>query len=109
MESIGIPSSGPHEFTPDLYPSFPPEIQPCIDLKTISLAAIQADDTCEHAQLLSICKDKGFFFLNICDTTAHNLIQDAEAIGHLSEDVFRLPLEEKLRYPWFRKPNSLLG
>lgn len=109
MGSIERPSSEPREFTPDLYPSFPPETQPCAELQTISLAAIQADNTSEHDLLFSICKDKGFFFLDVKSTPAQYLVQEAEAVGHLSEDFFKLPLEEKMRYPMFRKPYSLLG
>lgn len=109
MGSIKRPLSESREFTPDLYSSFPADTQPCIELQTISLAAIEAGDTSEHEQLFSICKDKGFFFLDVGNTAARYLAEGAEAVGHLSEDFFKLPLEEKMRYPMFRKPCSLLG
>lgn len=109
MGSIERPVSEPREFTPNLYPTFPTSAQPCADLQTISLAAIKAGDESEQARLLAICKDQGFFYLDVSNSTAQYLAQDAENIGHLSEDLFKLPVQEKMKYPWGRKPYSLLG
>lgn len=97
------------EFTPDLYPPFPPDLQPCAELQTIKLAAIAARVPCESARLLAVCKTRGFFYLNLSDTDASSLVEDAEAIGQLSEELFKLPIEEKVKYPFGRKPYSILG
>lgn len=96
------------EFTPNLYPPFPSEAQPCAELQTLSLAAIQAGDQSEQARLLTVCKNQGFFYLEVSNTTSQHLPAEGEAIGHLAEDVFKLSLEEKIRRPG-RKPYSLLG
>lgn len=97
------------EFTPEQYPPFPPDLQPYVELQTIKLAAIAARAPCESARLLAVCKKAGFFYLDLSDTDASNLIADAEAIGRLSEELFKLPIEEKMKYPFGRKPYSILG
>lgn len=109
MGSMAQSSSEAREFDPEIYPPFPLKTHPCADLQTFSLAAIQAGVRDEQFRLLAVCKDQGFFYLDVGKTTAKHLPDDAEAIGHLAEDVFNLPLEEKLRYPVHRKPYSLLG
>lgn len=109
MGSLETPAQTLIEFEPDRYPPFPTTLQPCAKLQTFSLSAIQAGDTSEQTRLLDVCKDQGFFYLNVSGTTSQSLPNDAEALGHLAEEVFKLPLEEKLRYPFGRKPHSLLG
>lgn len=109
MVSIEQPLSGSPEFCPDRYPQFPIETQPCAELQTFSLAAIQSNKKDEQARLLAVCKDQGFFYLDVSSTTAQHLPEDAEAIGRLSEEFFSLSLEEKKGYAWGKKPYSLIG
>lgn len=109
MGSIGQPLSAPREFDPDRYPPFPSETQPCAELHTLSLTAIQAGAESEKARLLAVCKDQGFFYLDVSNTTSQYLPNDAEAVRKLSEGFFGLSLEKKMEYAWGRKPYSLLG
>lgn len=102
---------GGKEFTPDLYPPFPEDMKPIAVLDTFSLSKLRSDPD-QRAKLLQVCKTRGFFYLDFSDTDSSHLPQDADAIGHLAEEVFKLPLEEKLRckYPEnSKKPNSILG
>lgn len=96
------------EFVPQLYPPFPEDTNPLIHLSTISLSKLLAGSDAEQARLFEICRTQGFFYLDFSGTKSEFLVKEAEAIGRLSETVFKLPLGEKQdKEP--KKPFSLLG
>jgi len=98
------------KFTPHRYPPFPPDTKPVAHLDTFSLAKLQSGDLAEQARLFEKCKTRGFFYLDFATTSVEMLPKDAEAIGRLSEQVFSLPMDEKLQYKFSgQKPNSILG
>ena len=110
MSSTAPEQPGSPEFTPHLYPPFPPDTKPVACLDTFSLAKLQSDDPAEQARLLKTCETRGFFYLDFTGTSIETLPQDASAIGQLSEEVFKLPMEEKMKYKLTsQKPNSILG
>ena len=110
MGSIGPTYETHEEFTPNLYPVFPESAKPCAELATFSLQKLEAGDIAEQARLFEVCQTTGFFLLNFDSTSRESLPEDAEAIGRLSETMFKnLTLEEKKAYPQFKKPYSLLG
>ncbi|GAW23822.1 hypothetical protein ANO14919_133990 [Xylariales sp. No.14919] len=87
------------EFTPDQYPDFPAGF-PTIELETISLAKLLIDqDAAEQDRVFAICKGRGFFYLDLagCDAGA-TIAEGADRVAATAEDVFGLPLDEKMSY-----------
>lgn len=110
MGSIAPKQTDSAELTPRLYPPFPLGTEPVAHLDTFSLAKLQSNDSAEHARLFKTCQTQGFFYLDFIDTPMETLPQDAEVIRRLSEEVFKLPISEKMRYKLTsQKPNSILG
>jgi len=110
MGSITPDQAEVSAFTPHRYPPFPPDTRPVAHLDTFSLTKLLAGELAEQARLFETCKTRGFFYLDFTTTSVEMLPEDAEAIGQLSERVFRLPMDEKLRYKFSgQKPNSILG
>ncbi|KAI0378873.1 putative oxidoreductase [Hypomontagnella monticulosa] len=86
------------EFTPDLYPPFPPDI-PTVELQTISLTKLLAGDAVEQNRVFSACVGRGFFYLDLGGCQVGETIRNgAEQIALVGERVFQLPLDEKLKY-----------
>ena len=88
------------EFTPDQYPPFPesPDF-PTIDLETISLAKLQSGDAKELDRVFEACKSWGFFYLELPGSEQGDIIaNNANDICRIAEKVFRLPVDEKLKY-----------
>lgn len=102
------PITAPDEFVPRLYPPFPPEVNPCIELETISLRKLRDNEDQECEKLFQICQTKGFFYLEYTGTDCETLPQVAKDVGYLAEKVFMLPLEDKQTVV-HQKPYSLLG
>ncbi|KAI0532711.1 hypothetical protein GGR58DRAFT_522543 [Xylaria digitata] len=92
--------AGPsREFTPDQYPDFPDGF-PTIELETISLAKLLIDDDIvEQDRVFEICKGRGFFYLDLagCEAGA-TIVKGANQAAAAAEDVFKLPLDEKMTY-----------
>ncbi|KAI0397749.1 hypothetical protein F5Y17DRAFT_290574 [Xylariaceae sp. FL0594] len=100
------------EFTPETYPDFPHGF-PTVDLETVSLSKLLGDaDTSEEERerVFSICKGRGFFYLDLANHTDGDIISNgADTMGHVAEDIFRLPLEEKVKYRLQGKDGLLDG
>jgi isopenicillin N synthase-like dioxygenase len=98
------------EFTPDAYPDFPSGSS-TVDLETISLAKLLLDkDEGERDRVFSICKGRGFFYLDLAGHPEGDVIAaSADKIGAIAEDVFKLPLEEKMKYRLQSGAGSLDG
>ncbi|KAK5633771.1 hypothetical protein RRF57_009486 [Xylaria bambusicola] len=92
-------SESTREFAPETYPPFPDGL-PTIELETISLAKILADsDSAEADRVFEICKGRGFFYLELPGCAAGDIIAEgADKVAAVAENVFKLPLEEKMKY-----------
>jgi len=101
--------SAPREFTPRSYPPFPVGNERCVQLETFSLAKLGSGNESEQARLLEVCKTRGFFYLNFEDTHAQSLSAEAEEIGRLAEQVFKLPHEEKVKYAFGSSSTTIFG
>ncbi|KAI0451360.1 hypothetical protein F5B21DRAFT_487262 [Xylaria acuta] len=103
-------SPGSQEFTPDQYPDFPDGF-PTVQLETISLAKLLVgQDAAEQDRVFEICKGRGFFYLDLAGCEAGNTIAyGADQVVAVAEDVFKLPLEEKLTYQIVGGGGSLDG
>jgi isopenicillin N synthase-like dioxygenase len=88
------------EFTPESYPPFPVHDDfPTIDLETISLQKLQNSDPAEHSRMFEACKDWGFFYLELPGAPHGEVIaRDADNVARVAEQIFALPVEEKLKY-----------
>lgn len=87
------------EFAPETYPDFPVGF-PTVELETISLAKLLANnDPAEADRVFEVCKGRGFFYLELPGCPAGEIIAEgANKVAAVAEDVFKLPLEEKLKY-----------
>lgn len=86
------------EFTPELYPPFPDDTL-AIDLPIVALSKLLNGDVAEQDKVFEACTRRGFFYLELggCDA-GETILNGAGKIAAVSEGVFRLPLEEKMRY-----------
>ncbi|KAJ2980512.1 hypothetical protein NUW58_g6927 [Xylaria curta] len=103
-------SHGGREFTPDQYPRFPDGF-PTVELETISLAKLLVhQDAAEQERVFEICKGRGFFYLDLIGCEAGDtIVKGADQLAAVAEDIFKLPLEEKLIYRWQGGGGSLDG
>lgn len=94
------------EFTPDLYPPFPDDI-PAIELETITLSKLLGGDAAEQNRVYQACVGRGFFYLALegCEA-GDTILRGAEQVAQAGERIFKLPLDEKMRY---RMIKSLFG
>lgn len=88
------------EFTPESYPPFPVDSAfPTIDLETISLKKIQDGDASEQTRMFEACQDWGFFYLELAGAPEGDTIHSkADDVARVAEQIFQLPVEEKLKY-----------
>ncbi|KAF2716678.1 Clavaminate synthase-like protein [Polychaeton citri CBS 116435] len=95
------------EFTPTLYPPFPPDL-PEVELETISLLKLLANDPAETVRVFEICKGRGFFYLSLEGTpSGQTILENSQKIAHIGSRTFDLPMSEKLNYT--PKGQSLFG
>lgn len=85
-------------FDPSKYPPFPNDI-PSVSLETFSLARLEEGDQALEDRLFETCKKRGFFYLDLNGSSASSMQKDCDDIARLAERVFKLPQEEKERYP----------
>ena len=95
------------KFDPQGYPPFPSDVDPTLELQTISLAKIEANDEDEKARMLDICKNHGFFYCDFSGTDTAVISEEAENVARLAERSFALPREEKTKYPY--QPGTIFG
>jgi isopenicillin N synthase-like dioxygenase len=103
-------SSVTREFNPDQHPEFPDGF-PTVTLETISLAKLLVDkDAAEEDRVFEACKGRGFFYLDLAGCEPGDVIaRGAGEVASVAEDVFNLPLEEKLTYQFSAGSGSLDG
>jgi len=90
----------PHatEFTPAQYPPFPdsPEFK-TVNLETISLSKLLAEDAKEQDRVFEACKTRGFFYLELGGSeSGETILKGADDICSMAEEFFKSPLEEKI-------------
>lgn len=86
-------------FNPAKYPPFPTDIPNVVKLETYSLARLEAGDKEHQDALFETCKARGFFYLDLNDSSAQEMQQDADSLARLAEKVHKLPREEQDKYP----------
>lgn len=71
-------------------------------LRAISLSGILADDSAQVANLLEACSTDGCFYLIVQESENDNpscsTLRMADEVFKLAEELFELPLQEKLRW-----------
>ncbi|KAI0871649.1 hypothetical protein GGS24DRAFT_53563 [Hypoxylon argillaceum] len=103
-------SPNARESDPASHPEFPAGF-PAVALETISLAKLLVDrDAAEEERVFAACKGRGFFYLELAGCEAGDVVaRGAGEAAAVAEDVFALPLEEKLVYQFDRGSGSLDG
>jgi isopenicillin N synthase-like dioxygenase len=82
---------------------FPSDINTA-PLVHISLEKLEAGDNQESTKVFEACKKAGFFILNLQNVPlGESLMDDADALMALSEELFAIELAEKLK---FRMPKG---
>lgn len=115
MGSISPPQEEDLSF-PNL-PPFPSDI-PTLPLFRISLRNLLAGDASEEEKLWRACCDLGFFYFDLRSgngtteegqsISGNDLLQAAEDMFALADNVFDLPVEEKQKYSMMGR-NSYFG
>ena len=79
-------------------PPFPNDV-PTAPLLQLSLKKLLQNDTEESTSCFQACKNLGFFYLDLRGTTVgESLLDDADRLFDVGEQLFELDLEEKQRY-----------
>lgn len=68
------------------------------DLKSISLAGLLKGDADTANDLVSACKEKGFFYLDFRDPSTCGTLTQVDELIAVGRSVFKLSLEEKEQY-----------
>ncbi|KAK4934252.1 hypothetical protein LTR66_015657 [Elasticomyces elasticus] len=82
-------------------PPFPVDI-PTAPLLRISLSKLQANDTEEVERFCHACEDLGFFYLDLRGP-GDEILDDANKLFDVAEQLYDLPLEEKQKYDFMSK------
>ncbi len=79
-------------------------------LKSISLAGLLTGDADAVSDLVSACKENGFFYLDFQHPSTCKVLKQVEDLTAIGKSVFNLPLEEKEEYSTEKYlPSRLLG
>lgn len=87
------------------YPPFPSGF-PSVKLETFSLADMENGDEAVQDRIFETCKSRGFFYLDLNGSEADSMQRDCNSIVKVAEECFKLPQEEKDKYPM---KNSIFG
>ncbi len=80
------------------FESFPSNV-PTAPLLRLSLSKLTSNDGDESARFFQVCKDLGFFYLDLRGVEAgERLLADAEGLFSVGEKVFDLEVEEKTAF-----------
>lgn len=84
-------------------PPFPDDV-PTAPLLRLSLSKLQSNDADEIARLTRACEDLGFFYLDLRGSdTGDSILNDADQLFKVGEELYDLPLEEKRTYDFSAK------
>uniref|UniRef100_A0A1Y1MGR5 Non-haem dioxygenase N-terminal domain-containing protein n=1 Tax=Photinus pyralis TaxID=7054 RepID=A0A1Y1MGR5_PHOPY len=80
------------------------------DLKSISLAGLLAGNDDVVSDLVSACKENGFFYLDFRHESTCGILKLVDDLAAIGKSVFKLPLEEKEQYSTEKYlPSRLFG
>ncbi|KID87374.1 Oxoglutarate/iron-dependent oxygenase [Metarhizium guizhouense ARSEF 977] len=80
------------------------------DLKSISLAGLLAGNDDVVNDLVSACKENGFFYLDFRHESTRDILKLVDDLAAIGKSVFKLPLEEKEQYSTEKYlPSRLFG
>jgi isopenicillin N synthase-like dioxygenase len=80
------------------------------NLKSISLAGLLAGKTNAVNDLVSACRENGFFYLDFRHQSTCSILEVVDDLAGVGNSVFKLPLEEKEKYSTEKHlPSRLLG
>lgn len=80
------------------------------DLKSISLAGLLAGNIEAVNDLVSACKQNGFFYLDFRHASTCDILKHVDELSVIGKSVFDLPLEEKEQYSTEKYlPSRLFG
>lgn len=97
------------EFTPEEYPPFPDGL-PTVELQTIPLEQLLNGNAAEQERVFDVCKGRGFFYLDLRGSeTGDILLTGAERIARVGEEIFELPLGEKMKCQLGQGGRTLFG
>ncbi|KAL1863292.1 hypothetical protein Plec18167_008153 [Paecilomyces lecythidis] len=92
----------------DGLPPFPDNV-PTAPLLRLSLEKLLRHDSEEIQRFGKACEEIGFFYLDFRDSQhGENILEDADRLFKIGEQLFELDLEEKKKYD-FSKENSYFG
>jgi len=91
--------------TLDLAP-FPGDVRTA-PLLILSFEKLQNNDEEEIGRLIRACEDIGFFYLDLRGP-GDNILDDANKLFKVGEELYDLPVEEKTKYDFMHK-NSYFG
>lgn len=104
VNTISLPNG---EFN-DL-PPFPNDV-PTAPLLRLSLDLLLSHDPQELQRFFSSCEDLGFFYLDLTTCSeGKGLLEDADKLFQVGEDLFDLSLEEKKTYDFSKSHKSYFG
>jgi hypothetical protein len=94
----GCPDPKPGSSSEAVIPPFPDDV-PTAPLLQLSSRKLLAGDSTECERLLKASTEIGFFYLDLSDTNhGLSLLDDADALFKVGEELFQLSLDEKKRY-----------
>lgn len=80
------------------------------NLQAVSLAGLLEEDIDSVRDLLSACKENGFFYLDFRHESTSDVLKLVDDLSVIGKSVFKLPLEEKEIYSTENYlPSRLLG
>ncbi|KAK8046183.1 hypothetical protein PG996_014247 [Apiospora saccharicola] len=89
-------------------PPFPDDV-PVIPMNTISLAALHSGDEATAKDVLTACRELGFFLLDLRgDALGETTMGEIDQLFHVGKDILNLPEDAKQRY-LYDIPKSFLG
>lgn len=90
-------------------PPFPNDV-PTAPLLRLSLDLLLARDPKELSRFFSACENLGFFYLKLSSCSeGRALLDEADNLFQVGEDLFELPVEEKTTYDFSKSQNSYFG
>lgn len=90
-------------------PPFPTDV-PIAPLLRLSLDKLLSRDAEELKRFFSSCEDLGFFYLDLTTCSeGQSLLDDADKLFRVGEELFDIPLEEKKTYDFTKSHNSYFG
>lgn len=105
-QTNGVHLEGKHINGTSQLPPFPNDV-PTAPLLTLSFDKLQKNDSQEIKRLVRACEDLGFFYLDLRGP-GDRILNDADKLFKIGEELYDLPLEEKQKYDFMHK-NSYFG